>query len=106
MFDLLSIIPFIQKHGRNPATGKKLAQADLIRLNFHRNEEGQIHCPATYKLLTAQTCIVGIKETGNVYSYDAYKELNKDAKNYRDLLTDKPFDPRTSVFLLNDPKRP
>ena len=48
---------------------------------------------------------VVIKET-ICTSYEAYKELNKDAKNYRDLLTDQAFDPKTSVFLLNDPKRP
>jgi peptidyl-prolyl cis-trans isomerase-like protein 2 len=47
----------------------------------------------TYKLLTDKSHIIAIKETGNVYSYEAYKELNKDAKNYRDLLDDTKFDP-------------
>ena len=50
--------------------------------------------------------IIAIKESGHVYSYQAYKELNKDSKNYRDLLTDEKFDPKTSVILINDPKMP
>lgn len=65
-----------------------------------------MHCPVTFKKLTDNVQIVAIKETGNVYSYDAYKELNKDAKNYRDLLTDEKFDPNDSVFVINDPAIP
>lgn len=48
----------------------------------------------TYKVLSVNSHIIAIKETGNVYSYEAYKELNRDAKNYRDLLTDEKFDPK------------
>mmetsp|Transcript_39600 Transcript_39600/g.60584 ORF Transcript_39600/g.60584 Transcript_39600/m.60584 type:complete len:100 (+) Transcript_39600:466-765(+) len=32
--------------------------------------------------------------------------MNKQMKNYHDLLTDEPFDPKSSVFVLNDPQRP
>ena len=100
--DIMSIVPEIQKHGRNPITGTPLKQADLIKLNFHKNDDGDFHCPATYKPLTSNSHIIAIRETGNVYSYEAYQELNKDAKNYRDLLTDEKFDPKT-IILINDP---
>ena len=106
MYDLLSIIPHIKKGGKNPVTGAKLAQSDLVKINFYKNDEGEFHCPVTYKLLTDSSHIIAIKETGNVYSFEAYKELNKEAKNYRDLLTDEKFDPKTSLILLNDPKNP
>ena len=83
-----------------------MAQSDLVKINFHKNDDGDFHCPVTYKLLTDSSHIIAIKETGNVYSFEAYKELNKDAKNYRDLLTDEKFDPKSSLILLNDPKNP
>ena len=98
----MSIVPEIKKHGLNPITGKSMKQSDLIKLNFHKNDDGEIHCPVTYKLLTVNSHIIVIKETGNVYSFDAYNELNRQAKNYRDLLTDEKFDPK-QVILLNDP---
>ena len=106
VFDIMSIVPYIKQYGFNPVTGNSLKQGDLFKLNFHKNEEGEYHCPVTYKILSNSTHIVAIKESGNVYSYEAYFELNKQAKNYRDLLTDEKFDPKTSVVLLNDPKCP
>lgn len=44
----------------------------MFKLTFHRNEEGEIHCPVTYKVLTNNSHVVAIRETGNVYSYQAY----------------------------------
>ena len=38
--------------------------------------------------------MVAVRETGNVYTYDAYKELNKEPKWYYDLLTNDKFDPK------------
>lgn len=55
-----------------------MSQSDLIKLNFHKNEQGQYHCPVTYKQFTDNTHIIAIKETGNVYSYEAYLQLNKE----------------------------
>ena len=106
VYDLLSIIPHIKKIGKNPYSDQKLQQSDLVKLIFHKNDDGEFHCPVTYKLLNENSHIVAIKETGNVYSYEAYKELNKDAKNYRDLLTDEKFTPLTSVITLQDPQNP
>jgi len=52
VFDIISIVPIIKKHGKNPITGNELKQQDLVKLNFYKNDEGQIHCPVTFKLLT------------------------------------------------------
>ena len=36
-----NIVPYIQKFGRNPVTGKPLALKDLIKLTFHKNADGR-----------------------------------------------------------------
>lgn len=77
IFDLLNIVPYLRKHGRNPMSGEPMQQSDLIKLNFHKNEAGEYHCPVTYKTFTEHSHIVAVRETGNVYSYSAYLELNK-----------------------------
>jgi len=46
--------------------------------------------------------IIIIRTTGNVFSFEAFKELNIDQKNYRDLLNDEKFDPKEDVLLVND----
>jgi len=55
VYDLLSVVPFLQKHSKNPMTGKKMAQSDLVKLVLHYNEQGEIHCPVTFKKLTEAT---------------------------------------------------
>jgi len=49
--------------------------------------------------------IVAIRETGNVFSFEAYEELNKKLDSYNDLLTDEPFNPK-KVLVLQNPKAP
>ena len=106
VFDLLTIIPHLRKHGNtNPCTGDPLTKEDLVKLIFSRNEKDQVHCPVTYKVLGDKSHIVAVKETGNVYSYEAYKELNKDAGWYFDLLTEEKFEPQ-NVITLQDPAKP
>ena len=48
---------------------------------------------------------MAVKESGNVYSFEAYKELNKDPGWYFDLLNEQPFDPK-NLITLQDPKAP
>ena len=86
-----------------------------MKLNYHRNDEGQYHCPITYKQFTDHSHIVAVRETGNVYSFDAYQQFNKQPQWYHDLLTSKrllpirliddKFDPK-KVITLQDPKSP
>lgn len=78
IFDLLSIIPYLKKYKKNPVTGEPMKESDLIKLNFHKNEQGEFHCPVTYKSFTDHTHIIAIRETGNVFSFEAFKELNKE----------------------------
>lgn len=104
VFDLLTIVPYLRKHGnKNPCTGDPLTQQELVKLCFSKNEKGQFHCPITFKQFTEHSHIIAIKETGNVYLFEAFKELNKDANWYFDLLDETAFDPK-NVITLQDPK--
>jgi len=62
-------------------TGASLAVKDLIKLHFHKNSEGEYHCPVLEKVFTEFTHIVAVKTTGNVFCYEAIKELNLKPKN-------------------------
>ncbi|TNV79970.1 hypothetical protein FGO68_gene2856 [Halteria grandinella] len=105
VFDLLAIVPYIKKHHKNPITGEPLEQKDLVKLNYHKNEQGEYHCPITYKQFTGHSHIIAIRETGNVYSYSAYQQFNKEAQVFNDLLTNEKFDPK-KVITVQDPKSP
>ena len=56
-------------------------------------------CPISKKILSETSHIIAIRETGNVYSYEAYEELNKQIGYYRDLLNDVPFDPMRIITI-------
>jgi peptidyl-prolyl cis-trans isomerase-like protein 2 len=58
-----------------------------------------------YKAFNEHSHIIAIKETGNVYSYEAYQTLNKDPKHYYDLLTSKLYFDLTSLDDKFDPKK-
>ena len=102
VFDLTNIVPYLKKFKRHPVTGAPLAAADLIRLHFHKNKDGQYHCPVLFKVFNQHTHIVAIKPTGNVYSHEAVKELNLKAKCMRDLIDQTPFT-RDDIVTLQDP---
>ena len=59
----------------------------------------------TYKTFSEHSHIVAVCETGNVYSYDAYKELNKEPQYFFDLMTNQEFDPK-KLITIQDPKSP
>jgi len=69
IFDLLNIVPYLKKYKKNPITGAPMKESDLIKLNFHKNEQGEYHCPITYKTFTDHSHIIAVRETGNVISY-------------------------------------
>ncbi|XP_033627166.1 RING-type E3 ubiquitin-protein ligase PPIL2-like [Asterias rubens] len=102
IFDLVSIMPYIKKYGTNPITGEAMDTKALIKLNFHKNSGGKYHCPVTFKVFNANTHIVGVKPTGNVYAYEAIEQLNIKTKNWKDLLTDEPIT-RKDLITLQDP---
>jgi peptidyl-prolyl cis-trans isomerase-like protein 2 len=102
VFDIVNLVPYLQKHKSNPITGAPMTTKDMIRLNMHKNAEGKWHCPVTCKVFNNNTHIVAIKSTGNVYSYDAVSELNLKPKYFFDLLTNEPFT-RSDIITLQDP---
>lgn len=101
VFDVMNIIPYIRKFGKNPVTGAPLKPEDLIPLTFHKNAEGEYHCPVLNKVFTEFTHIVAVKTTGNVFCYEAIKELNLKTKNWKELLTDEPFTREDLITIQN-----
>ncbi|OMP01817.1 hypothetical protein COLO4_11575 [Corchorus olitorius] len=101
VFDIMNILPYIMKYGKNPVTGAPLKQEDLIPLTFHKNSEEEYHCPVLNKVFTEYTHIVAVKTTGNVFCYEAIKELNIKTKNWKELLTDEPFTKEDIITIQN-----
>ncbi|KAG7204072.1 hypothetical protein KM043_001923 [Ampulex compressa] len=102
VYELEPILEYIKRFKHNPVTGKSLDSKSLIKLNFHKNAEGQYHCPVLFKLFTKYSHIVAVKTTGNVFSYEAVEQLNIKTRNWKDLLNDQPFT-RKDIVTIQDP---
>lgn len=104
IFDLTNILPWLKKHANtNPVDGSPLKSADLIKLNFLKNDDDEYVDPVTYKVFTDNTHIVALKNTGNVFAYDTVERLNIKVKNWKDLVSDDDFS-RKDVVTLQDPQ--
>ncbi|KAJ5489105.1 Peptidyl-prolyl cis-trans isomerase-like 2 [Penicillium diatomitis] len=103
IFDLTNILPWIKKHGTNPVDGSPLKSSDLIKLSIAKNEDGEYVDPVTYKVLTDNTHIVALRNTGNVFAWDTVERLNIKGKMWRDLVTDQEFT-RKDIITLQDPQ--
>lgn len=90
MFDIVTIVPYIKRHGRNPVNGKPLKIDELVKLNVHQDAEGNFICPVSKKVFTDSTKIVAIKSSGHVYAASTVDELNKKPKFFFDLMTSRP----------------
>eukprot|EP00871_Galdieria_phlegrea_P004118 jgi/Galph1/4707/GphlegSOOS_G3339.1 len=99
VFEVLHILPYLKKFGKHPITEEPLNSSQLTALRFHKNEEGQLHCPILYKPFTEKTEVACIISTGNVYSLEAIKELNLKQKYLKDLLTGEPFKKEDIIIL-------
>lgn len=104
VFECDLIVKFLEKHQIHPITGKKTSASDLIELKFHKNNENQYHCPIIYKLFTQHSKIIANKKNGNVYSYEAYQQLNLKPNSFKDLLTDEPFE-KDDIVTIQDPSK-
>jgi peptidyl-prolyl cis-trans isomerase-like protein 2 len=131
LFEGSAALSFAMRHGVDPASGQPLAPSQLVALNVDRGgggdgedgggdpEEGPSswRCPVLAKPLTAHTKAVAVlqraggvgagagrRRVANVYSYQAYYELNVKARSYVDLVTGEPFDPKADVIVINDPE--
>lgn len=102
VFELSAIIDFLKTFKVNPITGKPCDAKSLIKLNFHRDSEGNYHCPSLFKPFTKNSHIVAIAPTGNVFSYEAVEQLNIKSKNWKDLVDDTPFT-RKDIITIQDP---
>ncbi|KAJ6074204.1 uncharacterized protein N7446_001981 [Penicillium canescens] len=103
LFDLTNILPWIKKHGTNPVDGSPLKGSDLIKLTIAKNEDGDYVDPVTFKILTDNTHIVALRNTGNVFAWDTVERLNIKGKLWRDLVTDEEFS-RKDIITLQDPQ--
>ncbi|XP_031619618.1 RING-type E3 ubiquitin-protein ligase PPIL2 [Contarinia nasturtii] len=104
IFELNAIIDFLKTFKVNPITGKPCDSKSLIKLNFHRNADGDYHCPSLFKPFTKNSYIVAIASTGNVFSYEAVEQLNIKTKNWKDLVDDTPF-VRKDIITIQDPNK-
>ena len=68
---------------------------------MYKNAEDEWHCPILMKTFTNNMNIVVNIKNGNVFSFEAVEKLNFGPKNYRDLITDEPFERKDIVFLQN-----
>lgn len=103
IFDITNILPWIKKHGTNPVTGAPLTSKELIKLNFAKNDDGEMVDPVTFKVFGDNTHIIALGNTGNVFAYDTVERLNIKAKMWRDLVSDVEFS-RKDVITLQDPQ--
>ncbi|KAJ0045280.1 hypothetical protein Pint_05128 [Pistacia integerrima] len=101
VFDIMTIAPYIRKYGEHPVTGSPLELNDLIPITFHKNAEEKYHFLMLNKVFTEFTHIVAIRTTGNVFCYDAIKELNIKTKYWKELLTDEPFTKEDFITIQN-----
>lgn len=114
LFDHANLVEFVQKYGRDPVIGLPMTTKDILMLIMDQNvETEQWQCPVLKKPFFDRTKIVAIRvpvdgeggkvSQANVYSYEAYHELNIKPKSYEDLVSGQPFDRTKDVLLLNDP---
>lgn len=83
--------------------GTPLKTTDLIKLRIPKNESDEFVDPVTYKVLTDNTHIVALRNTGNVFAWDTVERLNIKGKLWRDLVTDEEFS-RKDIITLQDPQ--
>mmetsp|Transcript_104714 Transcript_104714/g.265877 ORF Transcript_104714/g.265877 Transcript_104714/m.265877 type:complete len:561 (-) Transcript_104714:69-1751(-) len=102
VFEATNITRYIKRFGVNPVTGAKLEIKELIPLHFHKNGEGQLHCPVTFKVFTNHSHVVVNTASGHIYSFDAVDQLNRKTKNWKDLITSESFK-WADVVTIQDP---
>ncbi|KAA6393652.1 MAG: putative Peptidyl-prolyl cis-trans isomerase 4 [Streblomastix strix] len=90
VFDLENILGWIKDKKNNPISGKPLSRTDLIPLHYTKNAIGEFICPVTYKVFNKFTHIVAIKTSGEVYCFEAIKQLlNQRNKQMKEINKDK-----------------
>lgn len=104
-FELTNLIPYLRKYGTHPVTGKPFELDDIVRLNFHKNDQGRYHDPVSFKEFGQHSHLVAIRQSGNVFLWDTVQRLNVKAKYMKDLVTDEAFT-KADVITVQDPEHP
>ena len=112
IFDAEVIAAWVEKQkpkqATNPVNGQPLKAADLIRLDFARNDadgSGDLIDPVTFKIFTNNTHIVALRHGtyANVFAWDTVERMNIKPKMWRDLVDDAEFT-RKDIITLQDPQ--
>ncbi|KAK8933497.1 Peptidyl-prolyl cis-trans isomerase-like 2 [Platanthera zijinensis] len=101
VFDVLHIIPYIRKFGKNPVTGVPLKQEDLIPLTFHKNSDGEFQCPVLNKVFTEFTHMVAVKLLAMCFPMRCVLLRGKFLVGVSELLTDEPFTKDDLITIQN-----
>ncbi len=104
-FELTNLIPYLRKYGTHPVTGKPFELDDVVRLNFHKNEQRRYHDPVSFKEFGQHSHLVAIRKSGNVFLWDTVQRLNIKAKYMKDLVTDEAF-VKADIITVQDPNHP
>ncbi|KAJ9475316.1 Peptidyl-prolyl cis-trans isomerase B [Pseudozyma hubeiensis] len=104
-FELTNLVPFLRKFRTHPITGKPFELDDVVRLNFHKNENGRHHDPVSLKEFGQHSHLVAVRQSGNVFLWDTVQRLNIKAKYMKDLATDESFT-KADVITIQDPNHP
>ncbi|KAJ1505023.1 hypothetical protein HMI54_015823 [Coelomomyces lativittatus] len=103
IFEYENILHWLSQHKNvHPITGGSLSVSELIHLHFQKTDAG-FRCPITLKDFTDASHIVAIAPSGNVYSYDAVKELNIDQKYWFDLIDETISFKKKDIIVIQDP---
>ena len=104
-FELTNLIPYLRKYGTHPITGNPFDLDHVVRLTFHKNEQGRFHDPVSFKEFGPHSHLVAVRQSGNVFLWDTVQRLNIKAKYMSDLVTDQPFT-KADVITVQDPNHP
>jgi hypothetical protein len=103
IFDLTHILTWLSKHpDTNPVDGTPLKRADLITLNFTKNEDGEYVDPVTYKVFTDNTHIVALEDVVQWVLREAQNVCRGDAPAINHPSAAPHEDPLVQYSCLND----
>lgn len=102
VFEGKNAIRYIKRFGKHPITGARLEISELFPVHFHKNTDGEMHCPVTFKVFTNHSHVVMSTASGQIYSFDAVDQLNRKTKHWKDLITSEPFK-WSDIVTIQDP---
>ena len=117
VFRLDALLPWLKATPVSPVTGRAASLKDVVRLKFHKNRDGKIHCPVTFRVFNKQSHIVCVRtdesllsssttsDVANVYEAAAIKELCAGASNLADPISSLSFQRKDVLDIQNPTKK-